>query len=168
MTAKEFSHSVNAIMQDFRPMALKFTKNSEDANDLMQETLLKALTNRNKFALGTNLRAWLYTIMKNSFITQYQKRLKSKNCTSSLDYFHFLNNMDVTTGNYGESSFAVKDMLKAINNLDETFKTPFLLYFRGYKYDEIAEKLDAPMGTVKNRIHMARKQLKEKLVDYQY
>lgn len=149
-------------------MALKFTKNAEDANDLMQETMLKALSNRSKFAIGTNLRAWLYTIMKNSFITQYQKRLKSKSCTSSLDYFHFLNNMDITTGNYGESSFAVKDMIKAIDDLEETFKTPFLLYFRGYKYEEIADKLNAPMGTIKNRIHMARKQLKERLADYQY
>lgn len=168
MTTQEFSHSVSAIMKEFRPMALKFTKNTEDANDLMQETMLKALSNRSKFAIGTNLRAWLYTIMKNSFITQYQKRLKSKNCTSSLDYFHFLNNMDITTGNYGESSFAVRDMIKAIDDLEETFKTPFLLYFRGFKYEEIADKLNAPMGTIKNRIHMARKQLKERLVDYQY
>ncbi|MGK7394972.1 MAG: RNA polymerase sigma factor [Candidatus Cyclobacteriaceae bacterium M3_2C_046] len=166
MTLQEFSYSVNQKSQDLKFHALRFTKDVEDANDLIQETKLKAITNRDKFKMGTNLKAWLYTIMRNTFITNYQKMTRRKTFLDSTDNLHYINSGEYVTINYGENKFVLKDIQKAINNLDDTFKTPFMMHFRGFKYYEIAEKLDIPIGTVKNRIHMARKDLKSKLKDY--
>jgi RNA polymerase sigma-70 factor (ECF subfamily) len=167
MTLQEFSHSVNQKSQDLRFHALRFTKDEEDANDLIQETMYKAISNRDKFKYGTNLKAWLYTIMKNTFITNYQKMMRRNTFIDTTDNLHYINHSNYTATNYGENKFVLKDIQYAINNLDDIFKTPFMMHFRGFKYHEIAEKLEIPIGTVKNRIHIARKELKQELNSYQ-
>jgi RNA polymerase sigma-70 factor (ECF subfamily) len=166
MTALEFGYSINKLSSALKPFALRLTKDSEEANDLLQETVLKAYTNREKFTDGTNLKAWLYTIMKNTFITNYQRMIRRNTFIDTTDNLHYLNSSENISENLAYSSFAMKDINKAILKLDDTYKTPFLMHFRGFKYHEIAEKLNIPIGTVKNRIHIARKELKDMLKNY--
>lgn len=166
MTKQEFGYSVHQKLNDLRFHALRFTNDHEDANDLMQETKLKAISNQEKFRSGTNLKAWLYTIMKNSFITNYQKKVRRKTFLDTTDNLHFINDTNYTTRNMGENKFVLEDVKEAVRSLEENFKTPFMMHFRGFKYHEIADKLQIPIGTVKNRIHVARQELKEKLHSY--
>lgn len=166
MTALEFSYVLQEMSKQLRPFAYRLTKDSEDANDLLQETVLKAYTNREKFSDGTNLKAWLYTIMKNTFITNYQRMVRRNTFIDTTDNLHFINSTDNLAENLAHSSFAMKDINEAIAKLDDAYKTPFLMHFRGFKYHEIAEKLNIPIGTVKNRIHIARKDLKGMLKSY--
>jgi RNA polymerase sigma-70 factor (ECF subfamily) len=159
-------NKINQVTKALRPFALKLTKDSEDANDLLQETLLKAFMNREKFATGTNLKAWLYTIMKNTFITNYQRIVRRNTFVDTTENLHFINSTDSMTENLAYSEFAMGDIGNAIDKLDEVYKTPFIMHFRGFKYHEIAERLKIPIGTVKNRIHIARKELKGSLMQY--
>jgi RNA polymerase sigma factor (sigma-70 family) len=166
MTALEFTYSIDRLSKSLRPFAMRLTKDIEDANDLMQETMMKAFTNRDKYADGTNLKAWMYTIMKNTFITNYQRLVKRKTFIDTTDNLHYINSRDSITDNLAYSGFTLRDINQAIAKLDEVYQVPFIMYFRGYKYHEIAEKLNIPIGTVKNRIHIARKELKGKLTIY--
>ncbi|MFA0961543.1 RNA polymerase sigma factor [Roseivirga sp. BDSF3-8] len=166
MTALEFSYSINKMCRSLKPFALKLTKDMEEANDLLQETVLKAFTNRDKFTDGTNLKAWLYTIMKNTFITNYQRMVRRNTFIDTTDNLHYINSSNNTTDNLAYSSFALKDINDAIKSLDDAYRTPFMMHFRGFKYHEIADKLEIPIGTVKNRIHIARKELKGQLKNY--
>jgi RNA polymerase sigma-70 factor (ECF subfamily) len=159
-------NSIDQISKSLRPFALKLTKDSEEANDLLQETMLKAFTNREKFAEGTNLKAWLYTIMKNTFITNYQRLVRRNTFIDTTENLHYINSSENSTENLAYSEFALDDINNAINHLDETYKIPFIMHFRGFKYHEIAERLNIPIGTVKNRIHIARKELKDHLQQY--
>lgn len=166
MTTLEFSYSLTKLSPSLKPFALKLTRDMDDANDLLQDTMVKAFTNKDKFTDGTNLKAWLYTIMKNTFITNYQRMVRRGTFVDTTENLHFINSgaTIIENGVYGD--FAMKDIVKAINQLDEVYKSPFLMHYRGFKYHEIAEKLNIPIGTVKNRIHIARKLLKDDLKVY--
>ncbi|MFC2126110.1 RNA polymerase sigma factor [Bacteroidota bacterium] len=166
MTALEFTYSLKTISKSLKPFALKLTKDDEDAKDLLQETILKAFSNMEKFKDGTNLKAWLFTIMKNTFITNYQRMVRRNTFIDTTENLHYINSSDNIAENLAYNSFAMKDIKKAMEKLDEAYKVPFLMHFRGFKYHEIAEKLDIPIGTVKNRIHIARKDLKTRLKIY--
>ena len=166
MTSVEFGYEIAQSTKTLRPFAVRLTKDYEDANDLLQETLMKAFIHREKFADGTNLKAWLYTIMKNTFITNYQKLVRKKTFIDTTENLHYLNSPGYVTHNNALSKFAMDDIHKAIGELDENHRKPFIMYFTGYKYHEIAEMLKIPIGTVKNRIHLARKELKEGLPAY--
>lgn len=166
MTALEFSYTLSQMTKSLKPFAMKLTKDNEDANDLLQETLLKAYTNREKFSEGTNLKAWLYTIMKNTFITNYQRMVRRGTFIDTTDNLHFINSSNTKIENRAYGDFALTDINEAIEDLDEVYKSPFMMYFRGFKYHEIADRLEIPIGTVKNRIHIARKQLKDRLKIY--
>jgi RNA polymerase sigma factor (sigma-70 family) len=166
MTALEFTYHIGHVSKSLKPFAMKLTRDYEEANDLLQDTLLKAFTNRDKYTEGTNLKAWLYTIMKNTFITNYQRMVRKNTFIDTSDNLHFINSIENSTDNQALSTFAMNDINKAVGLLEDAYKTPFMMYFRGFKYHEIAEKLDIPIGTVKNRIHIARKELKESLYMY--
>lgn len=166
MAALDFDYSLSQMTKTLKPFAIKLTKDSDDANDLLQETLMKAFKNKEKFAEGTNLKAWLYTIMKNTFITNYQRMVRRGTFIDTTDNLHFINSSSSQIENRAAGNFALRDINKAIDKLDEAYRAPFMMYFRGFKYHEIAERLEIPIGTVKNRIHIARKQLKEKLRTY--
>ncbi|MBC5775025.1 RNA polymerase sigma factor [Pontibacter sp. KCTC 32443] len=167
MTAIEFSNLIQRVTQSLRPVAFNLTRDADDAKDLVQETMLKALMNREKFKTGTNLKAWLYTIMRNTFINNYNKITKRSSNIDSSEYLQYLNtDENYITQNKGTSTFVMNDINKAIASLSEEHRTPFMMYYIGYKYTEIAEKLQIPIGTVKNRIHIARKELKQSLKVY--
>lgn len=166
MTQREFNSNILTISKALKPFAMRLTRDLDDAKDLLQDTLIKAFTNREKFSEGTNLKAWMYTIMKNTFITNYQKMVKKNTFIDTTENLHYLNSSRYTTVNNAISEFALADINKALGILHEDYRTPFVMYYRGFKYFEIADKLEIPLGTVKNRIHIARKELKDMLVMY--
>lgn len=168
MTSIEFSYSLNQLSGVLKPFAMKLTRDLDDANDLIQDTMVKAFTNQDKFAEGTNLKAWLYTIMKNTFITNYQKMVRRATFVDTTDNLHFINSSGSLIENSAYGDFAIDDIYSAIDKLDDIFSDPFMLYYRGFKYHEIADRLNIPIGTVKNRIHIARKYLKEDLSVYKH
>ncbi len=166
MTALEFGYKIETLTDSLKPYALKLTKDGEEANDLVQETMFKAYRNRDKFQDGTNLKAWMYTIMRNTFITNYQRMMRRNTFIDTTENNHFINSANSVIENSATGNFVMKDIQAAINALKDMYKVPFTMYFRGFKYHEIAEKLNIPIGTVKNRIHIARKELKKGLKVY--
>ncbi|MEM6831178.1 MAG: RNA polymerase sigma factor [Bacteroidota bacterium] len=166
MTALEFGYRIESLTGSLKPYALKLTKDTEDANDLLQETVFKAFSNRTKFEEGTNLKAWMYTIMRNTFITNYQRMVRRNTFIDTTENNHFINSSGSNVENSAQGSFVLNDIKKAIGKLRDIYKVPFMMYFEGFKYHEIAKRLNIPIGTVKNRIHIARKELKDVLKIY--
>lgn len=163
MSTVEFNQLLLHNADFLKPFAINLTRDSEAANDLFQETLYKALANREKYNAGTNIKAWLFTIMRNIFINNYRRKAKQKTIFDNSANDYLLNNAGLVVNNDAESGMRLKEINAAIRNLPEIFKTPFLLYFDGYKYNEIADTLGEPLGTIKSRIHFARKLLKEQI-----
>jgi RNA polymerase sigma-70 factor (ECF subfamily) len=163
MATKEFNTMLLSNADFLRPFAVNLTKDSEAANDLYQETLYKALANHEKYNAGTNIRAWLFTIMRNIFINDYRRKVKQKTIFDNTPEDYLINLKQSAVSNGAESSLRVKEINTAIDRLPEIFKMPFLLYMDGYKYQEISDYLHEPLGTIKSRIHFARKLLKEQI-----
>ncbi len=166
MSAVEFDQMLVNNTDFLKPFAFTLTRDNETAKDLMQETMLRALANREKYNVGTNVKAWLYTIMRNIFINNYRRRVKQNTIFDSTPNDFFLNYQQATVSNSAETSLQMKEILAAIHQLPEIFKSPFMLYFEGFKYHEIAHLLNEPLGTIKSRIHFARKLLKEQISRY--
>ena len=166
MSTTEFNQMLVSNADFLKPFAINLTRDTEAANDLYQETLYKALANQEKYHVGTNIKAWLFTIMRNIFINNYRRKAKQKTIFDSTPNDFLLNQKQATVANAAEGSIRLKEIQAAIEQLPEIFKTPFLLYFDGYKYNEIADALHEPLGTIKSRIHFARKLLKEQLSRY--
>ncbi|WP_158798927.1 sigma-70 family RNA polymerase sigma factor [Pedobacter sp. L105] len=146
--------------------AIKFTQNLDDANDLVQETLLKALRYSGLFTEGTNLRGWLYTIMKNTFINGYRKEVKYKHLVDTDEELKSYQLFKSASSNRAEGKFIAEDIYKALAKLEDQYCVPFMKYFEGFKYHEIAAELAIPIGTVKTRIYIARQLLKKNLTMY--
>ena len=163
MSILDFNEILLGNAEFLRPFAINLTKDSETAEDLYQNTLYKALSNKDKYHSGTNIRAWLYTIMRNIFINEYRRKVKQKTIFDSSPNDFLINHNQATISNAAESNIRIKEIRKHIKELPEIFKTPFLLYCDGYRYNEIAEALEQPLGTIKSRIHFARKLLKQQL-----
>lgn len=166
MSAHDFNLKIEEVSQYLHSFALNLTKNSEDAKDLYQETTYRALVNRDKFAPDTNLKAWLFTIMKNIFINNYRKKMKANTIMDSTNNL-FLLNSGGTEINEGETTMFMKELEGMIASLEETLRIPFIMHYEGFKYQEIADELDLPLGTIKSRIFFARKELKT-MIQYRY
>jgi RNA polymerase sigma-70 factor (ECF subfamily) len=161
-----FKEKVTLEADPLKHFAIKLTQDLEDAEDLVQDTMLKAFINEDKFAEGTNLKGWLYTLMKNIFINKYRRAMKSRIFNDTTEDQYYLNSAVSPRQNEGEGNLVMKDVRHAIGNLSENLRTPFLMSFQGFKYEEIAMQLQIPLGTVKVRIHNARKELMKALEDY--
>lgn len=166
MTKIEFNTLVMRQASSLKMYALHFTHDADDANDLVQDTMLKAITYYNKFKEGTNLKGWLYTIMKNTFINNYRRFVKISSFVTKSDDISSANLVFSSTKNQGESKFIMDDIKNAMGKLPPEYYIPFTMYFEGHKYHEIADHLTIPIGTVKTRIHVARKLLKKGLKPY--
>ena|ERR1051325_4839840 len=160
MSAIEFKQALMRNAEFLKPVAITLTHDAQDANDLFQETMFRALANQDKYSLGTNLKAWLYIIMRNIFINDFRKRLK-RNIVPDYSAEDLLyNSARTATPNSAITTINMKEIQKAISNLPKVFKVPFVLYFEGFKYNEISHILNEPLGTIKSRIHFARKLLR--------
>ncbi len=166
MKTLEFTSLLTNHQPSLKMYALHFTHDTEDANDLVQDTMLKAISYYTKFREGTNIKAWLYTIMKNTFINNYKKMVRVSAFVVRADEISSANLMYSSTCNHGETKFVMDDLQNALKKLPDTYLVPFNMYFEGYKYYEIAEHLDLPIGTVKTRIHVARQLIKKYLKPY--
>ena len=163
MTAVEFNSSFNKMANLLQSFAYNLTKNMEDAKDLFQETAYRAITNRDKFRDGTNFKAWTFTIMKNIFINNYRKKVKSNTIVDGTDNQFYINSMAISTPNRAESEIMMQELNQMVVELDENIQVPFVMHYQGFKYQEIADDLKLPLGTVKSRIFFARKELKDKI-----
>jgi RNA polymerase sigma factor (sigma-70 family) len=166
MSAIEFNQVVINNAEYLKPFAITLTRDNETAKDLLQETMFRALANREKYNAGTNIKAWLYTIMRNIFINDYRRKAKQNTVLDNSINEFLLNSNQLSVVNAAESNLKMKEIQQAVYELPEIFKNPFMLYFDGYKYNEIAELLKEPLGTIKSRIHFARKLLKEQLTRF--
>ena len=163
MGALEFNQLLVSNAEFLKPFAITLTRDSEEAKDLFQETLYRAIANKDKYNVGTNIKAWLYTIMRNIFINNYRRKAKQNTIFDNSPNDFLLDYNQAVTINEAESNLKLKDINAAIHGLPEIFRNPFLLYFDGYKYHEIADMLKEPLGTIKSRIHFARKLLKAQI-----
>jgi RNA polymerase sigma factor (sigma-70 family) len=160
----DFNFELCNYKENLRAFAMSFTQDIDDADDLVQDTFVKAIRYANNFKKGTNLKAWLYMILRNTFINSYRRK--------NLARVFMDTNVDVnvhsgTTLNMGVGKCILNDINHALKNLEPQYSIPFIKYFEGYKYHEIAELMKIPIGTVKTRIHVARKILKSNLKMYQ-
>lgn len=166
MSTLEFNSNFYKLTTALRSFAYNLTKNDEDAKDLYQETAFRAMTNRDKFRTGTNFKAWCYTIMKNIFINNYRKKVKRNTILDSTDNDFYINSSSNVVSNAAASNIMMQELNQMVESLDDSIKKPFEMHFEGFKYQEIADTLMLPLGTVKSRIFFARKALKEKVVNY--
>jgi len=157
---------VQTEAKPLRHYAYQLTRNVEDTNDLVQETMLKAYTYQEKFEKGTNLKGWLYTIMKNTFINNYRRMVKRNTFIDQTDNEYYLDSVAPLVKNEGEQGFLKKDISAAITALPLNLQKPFTMNVSGFKYHEIGEILHIPIGTVKTRIFMARRELRKALSNY--
>ena len=166
MTAIEFSHQLINLEKNLERFAYSLTLNQEDAHDLVQETFLKALTYREQFTDHSNLKAWTFTILKNTFINNYRKSVKQQTTFDNTKDLHFLNKAEESGLSNPDAGISLDEINKKVEELDDEFKIPFKMHTAGYKYKEIAEKMDLNIGTVKSRIFFSRKKLMSKLGEY--
>ncbi|TCC88567.1 sigma-70 family RNA polymerase sigma factor [Pedobacter frigiditerrae] len=160
----------NQLLNDHTPMlrtfAYRFTRDNEEVDDLMQDTMIKAIKNYGQFKEGTNIKAWLFTILRNTFINEYRRNTRKNALITTEKEISSAHLSQSATSNAGEANFAMADIQKALASIPEHYRIPFVKYFEGYKYEEIAVELNIPIGTVKTRIHMARQILQKKLKPY--
>jgi RNA polymerase sigma-70 factor (ECF subfamily) len=158
MTAADFNNLVINTSEGLHPYAISLTRDNEAAQDLYQETILRALSNRDKYRMGTNLKGWLYTIMRNIFINNYNRSKKIISTDYSLQPDSTYQLVTVCQSDIYEKT-NIKDIYQAIDNLPDKLQAVFELHYNGYKYYEIARILNEPVGTVKSRLHSSRKYL---------
>lgn len=163
MSTIEFYGQLNQLNASLHSFAYNLTKSQEDAKDLYQETAFRALTNKDKFTPGTNFKAWLFTIMKNIFINNYRKKVKSATIVDTTDNLYYINSGNVSLENEGSRNLFMEELQGIINQLEDSIRIPFEMHYDGFKYQEIADELNLPLGTVKSRIFFARKELKEQM-----
>ncbi len=166
MSNADFGVLINEHHQFLKQLALKLTKRMDDADDLIQETFYKAIKNQDKYRKGTNLKGWLYTIMKNTFINNYRKTKNQNTFVDDTDNRYFINSVaagkTVETDRLADHEY----VMRQVESIEKNYLEAFMMHYNGYKYEEIAEILDIPLGTVKSRIFLARKKMMSKLKDY--
>lgn len=160
MTKKDFQVKWFQLEDLLFGFAMKLTRNKDAAKDLMQETVFRAFRSRDRFKVNTNFKAWVTTIMRNTFINNYRKVQKRNQVEAPIeDMLYFLENK--AGSGEADSSIKTKDLYKTLDTLSDTYRVPFLMFFQGYEYKEISEQLEIPIGTVKSRIYSARQNLKK-------
>lgn len=163
MKNKKFENQLvesESVLENF---AYSLTHNPDEAKDLVQETFLKALLHKKAYKEGTNLRAWLFTIMKNTFINNYRRNKKVQSVITKEDSTPWINNISGNVIYQADHNTKYAQIVMLINSLPEEQKIPFEMMNQGYKYWEIAEKFNIPIGTVKSRIFLARQKLNQLL-----
>lgn len=164
MTTIEFNNKFYQMSSILHSFAYNLTRNVEDSKDLFQETAFRAMANREKFRHGTNFKAWVFTIMKNIFINGYRKKIRANTVLDNTDNQFFINSATAATFNSAESEITLEEVTKMVYALEDSIRIPFLLHFEGFRYQEIADELQLPLGTVKSRIFFARKELRDQIL----
>ncbi|NCC09198.1 MAG: sigma-70 family RNA polymerase sigma factor [Bacteroidia bacterium] len=166
MKSLSFQKDLIKIQGELLRFAHKLTTDTEEANDLLQETSLKVLDNEDKYMPDTNFRGWVYTIMRNIFINNYRKVMRDQTFVDRTDNLYHLNLSQNTKFENSEQAYDLKEMRRVVNSLPREYRVPFAMHVSGFKYREIADKLDLPIGTVKSRIFFTRQRLQSDLKDF--
>lgn len=166
MNSVQIQERLMGLQENLLNFAYMLTSNREEAKDLLQDTTLKALDNEEKYIDNVNFKGWVFTIMRNIFINNYRRVVRNQTMVDQTEDLYHLNLPQESGFNTPEGSYTVKEITKAINSFSDEYKIPFSMHIAGYKYYEIAEKMDLPLGTVKSRIFFARQRLQELLRDY--
>ncbi len=160
MSTQDFYQNIDGIYTPLQSFALGLTKNMDDARDLFQETVFKALKNKDKFSMGTNFKAWIMTLMRNTFINEYRRKKRHNVTHAASDSFYFESSKDNTPNrNMGTSNLEMEELNKMMDSIEEKLRKPFQMYYIGLSYQEISDELEVPLGTIKSRIFFARKEL---------
>lgn len=155
-----------SLQNNLLNFAYMLTSNRDDAYDLLQDTTLKALDNEDKYTENTNFKGWVFTIMRNIFINNYRRGARAATIIDTTDNLYHLNLSQDSGLESPEGSFHAQEITDAINEFADEYRIPFSMHVAGYKYSEIAEHMNLPLGTVKSRIFFARKKLQERFADY--
>lgn len=166
MRTANFAQNLLSLQPELLNFAYKLTADHEEANDLLQETSLKALDNEDKYTDETNFKGWIYTIMRNIFINNYRKTLRDQTYVDTTDNQYFLNQgIDIEVDST-EVAYDLKEIRHIVNGLSKEYRVPFAMYVSGFKYREIADRLGLPLGTVKSRIYITRQKLQQDLKNF--
>lgn len=161
-----FQTRLLGLQNNLLNFAYQLTANREQAQDLLQDTTLKALDNEDKYVDNVNFKGWIFTIMRNIFINNYRQNARKATVIDQTEDLYHLNISQDSGLSTPEGSYAVKEISLALNSFSDDYRIPFNMFVAGYKYNGIAEKMNLPLGTVKSRIFFARKTLREQLKDY--
>lgn len=166
MENKVLESKLMSLQNNMMNFAMMLTSNRDDAQDLLQDTLLKVLENAEKYADNTNFKGWVFTIMRNLFINNYRRMARSATVIDQTEDLYQLDIVTDTAVDSPEGTYAASEITKAIEEFSDDYRIPFSMHVAGYKYEEIAQETGLPLGTVKSRIHFARKQLQSRFADY--
>lgn len=164
----KFEDKLIDLQNNMMNFALTLTSNREEAKDLLQETTLRALDNKEKYYENVNFKGWVFTIMHNIFVNNYRRVVRSQTMIDQTENLYHLNMPQNSGFDTPEGAYTVAEIVKVINSFSDEYKVPFSMHVSGFKYEEIAQQLKLPIGTVKSRIFFARKRLQELLSDYKY
>lgn len=165
---KGFEDKLIDLQNNMMNFALTLTSNREEAKDLLQETTLRALDNKEKYYENVNFKGWVFTIMHNIFVNNYRRVVRSQTMIDQTENLYHLNMPQDSGFDTPEGAYTVSEISKVINTFTDEYKVPFTMHVSGFKYEEIAQQLGLPIGTVKSRIFFARKRLQELLSDYKF
>ena len=166
MDTAKFRRDLLEVQSELQRFAFKLTADKEEANDLLQETSLKALDNMDKYLPDTNFKGWVYTIMRNIFINNYRKTVRDQTFVDQTENLYHLNLPQDSGFESTEGNYDLKEIRRIVNSLPKEYRVPFSMYISGFKYREIAERLSLPIGTVKSRIYFTRQRLQRDLKDF--
>ena len=166
MSSKNFQTKLLSLQGNLLNFAYLLTSNRDDAYDLLQDTTLKALDNEDKYVENVNFKGWVFTIMRNIFINNYRKVVRSATIIDQTEDLYHLNLPQESGLDTPEGSYAAGEITDAINSFSDDYRIPFSMHVAGYKDTEIAEHMNLPHGTVKSRIFFARQRLQKMLKDY--
>lgn len=165
-TNETFKQRLLGLQSNLLSFAYQLTTNRDEAQDLLQDTTLKALDNEDKYVDNVNFKGWIFTIMRNIFINNYRQTVRKATVIDQTEDLYHLNVCQDSGLSTPDGSYAVKEISQAMAAFSDEYRVPFSMYVAGYKYNEIAEKMNLPLGTVKSRIFFARKKLRATLSDY--
>lgn len=166
MRSEKFQTNLMSLQSNLLNFAYMLTSNRDDAYDLLQDTTLKALDNEDKYTDNTNFKGWVFTIMRNIFINNYRRSSRAATVVDTTDNLYHLNLSQDSGLETPEGSYHASEITDAIDSFADEYRIPFSMHVAGYKYNEIAERMNLPLGTVKSRIFFARKKLQERFSDY--
>lgn len=164
----EFESKLIELQNNMMNFALTLTTNRDEAKDLLQETTLRALDNREKYYENVNFKGWVFTIMHNIFVNNYRRIVRTQTVVDQTENLYHLNLPQDSGFDSPEGAYTVAEINKAIQSFSDEYKVPFTMHVAGFKYEEIAQSLGLPIGTVKSRIFFARKRLQDMLKDYKF
>ena len=166
MATATFQTRLMDLQANLLNFAYMLTSNRDDAYDLLQDTTLKVLDNQDKYTENTNFKGWVFTIMRNIFINNYRRVVRSATVVDQTEDLYHLNISQDSGLETPEGSYATSEISAAIAEFPEKYRVPFTLHVQGYKYNEIADEMGLPLGTIKSRIFFARQELQKRFADY--